>query len=70
MSSPEDCVMPFEACVMTSDQKHCLDMQKETEAEDREEHEAAAFVPDDFPASTEAPGSFQPPRRPGEVSFS
>lgn len=55
-SSLEDCVMPFGAFVMTSDQK-----QKEIEARDSGNDEAVAFVPDGFPASTEALGSFQPP---------
>lgn len=58
LSSPEDCVMPFG---MTSDQKHSLDMQKEIEGRDSGNDEAVAFVPDGFPASTEALGSFQPP---------
>lgn len=30
LTSPEDCVIPFGACVMTSEQKHCLAVQKET----------------------------------------
>lgn len=46
--------MPFGACVMTTEQKHCSDMQKETEARDSGKDEVAAFVPDNFPASSEA----------------
>lgn len=46
--------MPFGACVMTSDQKHCSDMQKAIEARNSENDEAGAFVSDDFRASTEA----------------
>lgn len=70
LSSPEDCVMVFETCVMTNDQKHWLDMQKEIEVRDSGENdEAVAFVPDSFPASTEALGSFQPPVGPGDVYF-
>lgn len=53
---PEDCVIPLGARVMKSEQKHCSEVQKEAEARDTGDEEAAAFVPDDFSASSGALG--------------
>ena len=41
---------------MKSEQKHCSEVQKEAEARDTGDEEAAAFVPDDFSASSGALG--------------
>lgn len=51
---PEDCVMPLGAWVTTSEQKHCSEVQKETEAGGDGKDEAATFAPDDFSPSSGA----------------